>query len=115
MIHHFNGPLSEQYYRSAGQSILYIDKGQYIYNNSISNTYSFLLIFLTIRTDPVVVIPSTFFIADTGVPVEVIAECGSHNDFLAKVRTAVKVRMLCNFSFVIDMVSMLYREDVHCS
>uniref|UniRef100_A0A0B6YAD3 UBX domain-containing protein 4 n=1 Tax=Arion vulgaris TaxID=1028688 RepID=A0A0B6YAD3_9EUPU len=39
---------------------------------------------------PVVVIPSTFFIADTGVPIEVIGECRSHEDFLAKVKNAVE-------------------------
>ncbi|BFZ22549.1 hypothetical protein BsWGS_25588 [Bradybaena similaris] len=41
---------------------------------------------------PVVVIPSTFFIADTGLPLEVIAECKSHEDFLAKVKNAVEMQ-----------------------
>ncbi|XP_059154149.1 UBX domain-containing protein 4-like [Physella acuta] len=41
---------------------------------------------------PVVVIPSTFFIGDTGVPLEVIGECKSHEDFLSKVKNAIDLQ-----------------------
>ena len=45
-------------------------------------------------SDPVVLVPSTFFIAHTGVPLEVIGEVKSSDDFLAKVKAAVEVLFL---------------------
>ena len=42
-------------------------------------------------SDPVVVIPSVFFIGDNGVPLEVIGECKSPQDFGEKVRNALEV------------------------
>lgn len=41
---------------------------------------------------PVVLIPSTFFIAHSGVPLEVIGEVKSSEDFLAKVKTALELQ-----------------------
>ncbi|KAI8778055.1 UBX domain-containing protein 4 isoform X1 [Biomphalaria glabrata] len=41
---------------------------------------------------PVVVIPSVFFISDSGMPLEVIGECQSEEDFLSKVKNALQLQ-----------------------
>ncbi|XP_005098011.1 UBX domain-containing protein 4 [Aplysia californica] len=41
---------------------------------------------------PVVLIPSTFFIANSGVPLEVIGQVTSQEDFLAKVKAAIEMQ-----------------------
>jgi len=41
---------------------------------------------------PVVVIPSTFFIAHSGVPLEVVGEVATHDDFVAKVKAALDMQ-----------------------
>ncbi|KAH9498721.1 UBX domain-containing protein 4 [Bulinus truncatus] len=41
---------------------------------------------------PVVVIPSVFFIGDSGVPLEVIGECQSQEDFSIKVKNAIQLQ-----------------------
>ncbi|GFR94706.1 UBX domain protein 4, partial [Elysia marginata] len=49
-------------------------------------------VFIVFIADPVVVIPSVFFIGDNGVPLEVIGECKSPEDFNEKVKKALEMQ-----------------------